>query len=501
MGASNCGTESPADVLCGPANATQSCVCPTGTAGSQTCGEDGAWSVCECAEADAGPDAADGGPDASDGGPDASEDAVDGAGLDTPDTDDIATDAPEPPALDRSAAPLGCPPLPSSTGRATTVIGGDVDGLLAAIDGAEPGDVILLEDGTWDLGGSFLRLDVPGVTLRGASGNRDAVVLDGNGETWQILNIQASDVTVADLTTVNAFNHGVHVTGTSDSNHTGTLIYNVVVRDAGQQAIKVNQSPEGFFPDFGTIACSRLELTDAGRSLIRDNCYTGGIDAHRTHGWRVHDNTIVGFWCESGLSEHGVHFWRTNSHAIVERNLVANCARGIGLGLADSADSVRPPLEPTDCAADSSPDDYAGIVRNNFVIADDPRLFGSAGGFDTGIGAWNACDTRIVHNTVYSTQAPFSSIEWRFDATSGLVANNLVSHNIRERTAGTAVETANVTEAGASWFRSTEEWNLHLEASADASLGVHLEPGVCDEDIDGDPRGPTPDVGADQRAE
>ena len=490
----SCGTDSPSDVTCDAENETQSCVCEGASTGSQTCGEDGAWTPCSCASVDSGTDVPDDTPDvAADTGPDAAPDTV---------VSDAEPDAPEPPELDRSAAPLGCPALPPSTGREVTITAGDVEGLIAAVDGATEGDVILLEDGTWNLGGEFLRIRTPGVTLRGASGNRDAVVLDGGGETWQIVNVQASDVTVADLTTVNAFNHGIHVTGAADANHSGTLIYNVVVRDAGQQAIKVNQSPEGFFPDFGTIACTHLELTDAGRALVRDNCYTGGIDAHRTHGWRVHDNTIVGFWCEAGLSEHGVHFWRTNSHVLIERNTVANCARGIGLGLADSQDAPRAPLEPVSCADGSSPDDYAGIVRNNFVVADDPRLFASAGGFDTGIGAWNACDTRIVHNTVFSTQSPFSSLEWRFDATSGLVANNLASHNIRERTPDTATQVANVTGAGANWFRSADEWDLHLSGGAgDVAVGVHLEPGFCDEDIDGDARGPTPDVGADQRPE
>ena len=54
--------------------------------------------------------------------------------------------------------------------------------LVAAVDTAVPGDTILIADGTYDLNGAFLWVDTPGITLRSASGDRDAVILDGNFE-------------------------------------------------------------------------------------------------------------------------------------------------------------------------------------------------------------------------------------------------------------------------------------------------------------------------------
>ena len=56
------------------------------------------------------------------------------------------------------------------------------------------------------------------------------------------------------------------------------LIYNVHLIDPGEHAIKIN-AHEGrvFFPDDGVVACSTLELTDAGRAKVLEingRCYS-----------------------------------------------------------------------------------------------------------------------------------------------------------------------------------------------------------------------------------
>ena len=60
---------------------------------------------------------------------------------------------------------------------------------------------------------------------------------------------------------------------------TGILLHNLRIIDPGEQAIKVNAVGAGTV-DHSTLECSRLQLTDAGRPHIRNNCYTGGLDAH-----------------------------------------------------------------------------------------------------------------------------------------------------------------------------------------------------------------------------
>jgi hypothetical protein len=149
-------------------------------------------------------------------------------------------------------------------------------------------------------------------------------------------------------------------------------------------------------------------------------------------------------------------------------------------------------------------DHYGGIVRNNFVFANESGLFDSKYGFDCGICLWNACGVETVHNTVAATEAPFSSIEWRFDNTVVTLTNNLVSHNLMDR-GGTAVRAGNVESAPLSLFVDGHAGDLHLVESATAAIdrGVAVDLGLCDADVDGDarPHGLAPDVGADEYVE
>ena len=137
-----------------------------------------------------------------------------------------------------SSATDPCAPLPPPTGPTVTV--STVTELQNAVNSAASGDTILVADGTYDLNGVYLWFDVPNVTLRSVSGNRESVILDGNYVTTEIVQIVASNVTIADLTLREAYYHPIHVMSTSSADTTGTLIYNVHIVDPGQQAIKIN---------------------------------------------------------------------------------------------------------------------------------------------------------------------------------------------------------------------------------------------------------------------
>jgi len=407
------------------------------------------------------------------------------------------------PGRGRAVSSAACPALVPPTGPTISVA--TVSELQSAVNGASSGDTILVADGTYHLDGVYLRFDVPNVTLRSTSGQREAVVLDGNYVTTEIVQIVASNVTIADLTLREATHHPIHVMSSSSGDTTGTLVYNVHIVDPGEQAIKINPyagADADYFPDDGVIACSHIELTDAGREHIRNNCYTGGVDAHQARGWAIRDNLIEGFWCQSGLSEHAVHLWRACRDTLVERNELRDNARGIGFGLATSGDGVRTyPDDPCPGAEGGYVDHYDGIIRNNVVFVGRSELFASQYGFDCGICLWNACDAQVVHNTVASTQAPFSSIEWRFDHTDVEITNNLVSHNLRDR-GGAAHLSGNLEDHPLSAFVDAQGGDLHLVAGANAAIdqGVTVPTGLCDDDFDGDPRpiGPAPDVGADE---
>ncbi len=401
--------------------------------------------------------------------------------------------------VDAGPAPTAdCEPLPPPSGTVVRVEPSQADELREIVAQAEPGTTILLADGYYDMSGGDtrhrLRFLTEGVTLRSESGNPEAVILDGGYGTDELVSIAASNVTIAEITLQRAYNHPIHVTGGAEGHITGVRLYRVRVIDPGQQGIKVNATAEGHYADNGRIECSHVELTDDGRPHIRDNCYTGGIDVHKARGWVVRRNTIVGFWCPSGLSEHGIHFWRQCRDTLVEDNVIVNCARGIGFGMASQPDA-NPRVYPDDPYPDAGYLDHIdGIIRNNFIFA-------SINGFDSGISVWQARKVRIYHNTVASTVEPFSSIEWRFEATEVVLKNNLVTHVLMARNGAIADSAGNLEHADLSFFVDPEAGDLHLRPQAAAAAidhGVDLDPGECDEDIDGEPRQGPRDIGADE---
>ena len=416
-----------------------------------------------------------------------------------PASESIRHSSPQQPELEH------CPPLAPPTGRIVNV-STEIE-LRDAVNEGIPDTTILVADGTYHLGqfDYYLWMDTPNVTLRSQSGNRESVILDDAYSRSEIVTVAASGVTIAGLTIKRAGTHPIHVTSSDSGDTLETLIYDVHIIDPGQQAIKINpHSAQIYFPDDGEIACSRLELTAAGRLAvwnINGSCYTGGIDAHQARDWVIRDNEIDGFWCSNGLSEHGIHLWRGCRDTLIQRNILSDNARGIGFGLATSGEARTYADDPCPSAGGGYVDHYGGIIRNNFVFASSSMLFGSEYGFDCGICLWQACGAQVLHNTVASTQAPFSSIEWRFDHTDVDIVNNLVTHNLNDR-GGTYREAGNLEDGPLSLFTDGLGGDLHLTSSAISAIdmGVPVAQGLCDDDIDGDlrPVGLARDIGADE---
>jgi hypothetical protein len=368
-----------------------------------------------------------------------------------------------------------CPALLPPTGNIVNV--STEAELWNVVNSSPPYTTILLADGTYNLGqnGHYLWFDTPNVTLRSASGNREAVILDDNYSATEIVTIAASNVTLADITIKRAGTHPVHVVTSSSANTLNTLIYNVHIIDPGQQAIKINPSTSSYYLDNGTVACSRIELTDAGRQKvweINSSCYTGGVDGHQARNWVIRDNLIEGFWCSGGLSEHGIHLWSNSTDTLVERNMIVDCARGIGFGLGSSGHS-------------------GGIIRNNMIHVNQ----------DVGIGLETSPSTKVYNNTVYNGNDYMASIEYRFAATSGVqIINNLTNKSILQRDGATGTLQNNVTNAQASWFASAAAGDLHLASSISGVVDGGQTLADVTDDYDGDARpiGSASDVGADE---
>ncbi len=397
-----------------------------------------------------------------------------------------------------------CSALPEPTGSIITVVPGDVDQLSSIVGSVTEGTTVLLQDGTYNLNGGSLRFNTPNVTLRSASGNPEAVILDGNYQTNQIITVAASNVTIAEITVQKAYTHPIHVISSSQNGDTlNTLIYRVHVIDPREQAIKINPHQAGSKVDNGEISCSRVVLTDAGRPNI-SGCYTGGIDAHQARDWVVRDNYFAGFWCNSGLSQHAIHFWTGSRGTLVERNVLVDNARGIGFGLLSNRPEVRTYSDGV-CpeSAGLYIGHYEGIIRNNFISAANPAFFNSDVGFDCGLCIASACRANVVHNTIMSNDSSFASIDIRYSGTNNSkILNNLMSHSIRIRNGAIDNDIRfNLEDIATDVVVNISEADLHLNVSNAVQAidnGILLDVGTADSDIDEDSRDNSPDIGADE---
>ena len=399
---------------------------------------------------------------------------------------------------------VSCEALAAPAGPTMRVTPAEADMLPAIVAAAPSGTTILLADGTYRMttsGESARRIQfrTDGVTLRSESNDAEAVIIDGEYLTNEILAVHASNVTIAHLTVTRAVDHPIHVTpmdGTT--NVTGFRAYAVRLVDGGEQFLKVNPNgARSAWVDTGTVECSTFLMTDAGRPHVEragGGCYTGGIDTHAAQGWVVRNNHFEGIYCAGeGLAEHAIHFWNACRDTLVENNVIVDCARGIGFGLGEM-DATRP------YADDPFPGiyvgHYGGIIRNNVISAEIPY-------FDTGIELSQARGTVVVHNTVWSTDAVtsfFSSIDYRFPNSDVTILNNLVRRiTVRDGAMG-RVE-SNQEGVDASYFVDAPGDDFHLVAGATMAIdrGVaHPDSGL---DLDGDPHsaGSAPDLGADER--
>jgi hypothetical protein len=384
-----------------------------------------------------------------------------------------------------------------------TVNAFSVSGLNSAVNSAQEGHVICLADGTYNLTG-MLNFATAGVTLRSASGNRDGVILDGGftaqGQTGRVqilLRVEESDVTIDGLTLRHAEYHAVQTVGANGHNTENLVLNNLHIYDCGEQLVKINTrgSTPNYFVDNGTISNSLIEFQDTGvMEPSGADYYTGGIDAHAARGWTVKDNIFRNIQRNGRTMEHAIHFWRKSRDTVIERNVIINCYRGIGLGLSTSPDPTRQRFYADGRGDTPYRDALDAVVRNNVVVND-------AGiGMDVGIASWNTLADKIYNNTVLSIDAPFSTLEIRWTQDIRL-ANNLLSHTIREREgcAGTTRLTnrENISAQAGSYFANVGAHDLHLRRDAPAiNQGTPLSEVV--DDMDRENRTEITDIGADE---
>ena len=365
-----------------------------------------------------------------------------------------------------------CNPLPPTIAITVSTVS-ELQNALNLASQSNGNMTIALNKGTYLLNNNLLYIGthMKHLSIRGATGNRDDVIIKGqgmNGSVTHIFNVAASHFTAADMTIGWVFYHPIQIHG--ESNADSTLIRNVKIIDGNEQFIKISgTSAEPHISDGGIIECCHFEFS-AG---IGNQYYTGGVDGHHCSNWIVRNNTFKHLRSPDGnLAEHAVHFWSNSRDIITENNLIINCDRGIGYGLGN----------------DPARGNLGGIIRNNFVHTSR----------DVGIGIERSPDVKIYNNTVW-TDNYFNSIEYRFaGTTNNHIANNLTNKNIALREGAQAILENNYTSAIASMFVNAGAHDYHLVNNNPNLVGKGKLLNDVTVDFDCKARGNTNDIGADQ---
>ena len=289
-----------------------------------------------------------------------------------------------------------------------------VDELQTAIDNAEPGDTIFLQDGTYKISPTSwaIQITTNNLILRSTSGNRDAVIIEGwgmHGRPHHGFFVRADDTTIADLTIQNVRNHCVQTAPGVDRLH----LQNCVLRDAGEQTVKVATDAQKDPAEGGIIEKCLFEYS----ARVGPRYYIGGIDVHNGKDWIVRDN-VFKYIRSPGerIAEHAIHFWSNSENTLVEKNRIITCDRGIGFGMGDRGH-------------------IGGIIRNNLIYHD-----GSPGINDVGIILESSPDKHILNNEIYLNHDYANAIECRFPASKNvLIRNNTTNKAIQLRDGATAL--------------------------------------------------------------
>ncbi len=387
-----------------------------------------------------------------------------------------------------------CPrlPTPDIAFPVVLVAAGDVQNLMKQLRTVMPGTTVMLEDGTYTLRKKqSLRFKVPGVTLRGATGNRNAVRIEGGSSS---IVVAADHVTIADLKITDPHFHSIHVRGERGVSH--TKIYNVHLVDAGQQFIKVSagNDEDRLYGDHGLIACSLIEYSTYSKGNGQTPpSYTNGIDILAGKNWVVRDNVIRRIRSQKGPAGPAILVWKNSQDTKIMRNKIVDSWRGIVLGLMAPGKYSRG-------GPDGLYDHQNGLVENNIILALRERA-------DAAIENNFARNSYIYHNTIfYQRNLPHVarwSIEYRFSVTEGIIIqNNLTNLPIRMRTPHPHVQAltgGNVTNAQSDWFADVAQENIHL-----LPKGIPIDQGMAlaghHLDFEGDdrPYAQAPDSGADE---
>jgi hypothetical protein len=373
------------------------------------------------------------------------------------------------------------PPLPPPTG--TVVYVSAEWELEFQLVSAASGTTIMLNPGNYY--STKTLTPNAGLTIRGATGNRDDVVIWGGGMNntavkrnvfWLI----KSDITIADLTIRDAYYHGVQIAAEYQTDR--IHLYNVKILDCGERFIKGSTNNNAAYsPDDVVIEYCWLEqiqdfVSRPANSVDPDN-YIGGIDAMWCNRWIVRDNVVKNIRGLTGGGRGGIFLWNNCKDTTVERNLLIGCDRGICIGN-PSGPSVGT-YHMTN-----------GVVRNNFVVR----------GADSGMELCYTNNLKVYNNTIYGADAGyFRAVHVNSSVTTGLkFYSNILRGQVLYSSGGTADMTGSIvgTAADTLWFAEPLVGDLRLTATASPAINQAQVLAEVTDDYFKNPRGSRPDKGA-----
>ncbi len=369
------------------------------------------------------------------------------------------------------------PPLPPPTGDVVYV--SNVSNLEYQLFTAPPGRTIMVQPGTYYIT-KTLGFANAGITVRGATGNRDDVIIQGWGmnnssQQRNIFWITKSDITIADLTIRDAYYHGIQIAAEYQTDR--IHLYNLKIIDCGERFIKgsTNNNPS-YSPDDVVIEYCWLEQIQE-LANHNDLNYIGGIDAMWCNRWIIRDCVFKNIRGVSGGGRGGIFLWQNCKDTVVERNLAIGCDRGIAIG------------NPSGPAVGTYHMD-GGILRNNFIVRGD------------GI-ALEICKTRnlkVYNNTIYSDNAAYGrTLHVYGSVTSGLqLYDNIIRGLIHWNGTGPWPTTGSIigSTPTASWFVEPLVGDLRLTDNATLAIGQGQILAEVTDDYFAAPRDAMPDIGA-----
>jgi len=370
-----------------------------------------------------------------------------------------------------------------------------------------PGDEIVIEPGQYHVT-TALYITTPNLVFRGATGDRDDVVLYGNGMNvnsgvTECFYPAADGVELHNVTIRDFWHHGIHICGTSGGTTDGyaddVVISNVKTINCGERHIKGSAGSgisRNVLIDHLWMEQTEDYLPRPGHPVDENN-YIGGIDAMHIEGWTIRDSTAVDIRGATGGGRAAVFLWNGVENVTIERNTIVDCGHGISIG--NPSGPNRSHVDPWHAVG--------GMIRNNAIVRRGET-------YDWAMELDNVKDFQVYNNTLYSRDAGyFRTFQIYDDVDEGLttnldIRNNLIRGGVKDLSTGdwsaaalTAMgnlidSTGAVLHPGC--FVDPDAGDLHLTAAATAAIDAGVPLAEVLDDFDTGIRPDLPDLGADE---